>query len=71
MESAIRHYDVAIASEPERAEAHANKGKALLDAGLAHEAVASLRSALALQPHHRLALLHLGGSGLAKLLTAV
>jgi tetratricopeptide (TPR) repeat protein len=46
---AIHHYDAAIAADPTRAEAFANKGKALADAGRHDEAISALKEAVRLQ----------------------
>lgn len=59
----MTHYDRAIAADPLRAEAFANKGKALADLGHHERAVETLQKAVSMQgTSNAVAMLNLGKS---------
>ena len=55
MDGALRHYSEAVRLRPDYAEAHCNRGNALLGLGKAREAVAEYRDCLRINPGYALA----------------
>ena len=59
---ALASYDAALALKPDYAEAHNNRGNALLDLNRTDDALASFEQALALKPDYADALVNRGNA---------